>query len=86
MHCVVIIVLKIESAGQVRYDKQFVLCLRPNRTDKVLIVLLKLNRKRRAKHVRNTIEMKSYQASILIRVAVMAGHRFEIYVWPGHSM
>ena len=42
MRCIVIIVLKIEPAGQVRYNKQ------------------QLNSQRRAKHVRNTIEMKSY--------------------------
>ena len=42
MQCIVIIVLKIEPAGQVRYNKQ------------------QLNSQRRAKHVRNTIEMKSY--------------------------
>ena len=42
MQRIVIIVLKIEPAGQVRYNKQ------------------QLNRLRRAKHVRNTIEMKSY--------------------------
>ena len=42
MQCFVIIVLKIEPAGQVRYNKQ------------------QLNSQRRAKHVRNTIEMKSY--------------------------
>ena len=41
MQRIVIIVPKIEPAGQVRYNKQ-------------------LNRLRRAKHVRNTIEMKSY--------------------------
>ena len=42
MQCIVIIVLKIEPAGQVQYNKQ------------------QLNSHRRAKHVRNTIEMKSY--------------------------
>ena len=42
MQCIVIIVLKIEPAGQVRYNKQ------------------QLNSQRRAKHVRNTIELKSY--------------------------
>ena len=42
MQCIVIIVLKIELAGQVRYNKQ------------------QLNSQRRPKHVRNTIEMKSY--------------------------
>ena len=42
MQCIVIIVLKIKPAGQVRYNKQ------------------QLNSQRRAKHVRNTIEMKSY--------------------------
>ena len=42
MQCIVIIVLKIEPAGQVRYNKQ------------------QLNSQRRAKYVRNTIEMKSY--------------------------
>ena len=42
MQCIVIIVLKIEPAGQVRYNKQ------------------QLNSQRRAKHVRHTIEMKSY--------------------------
>ena len=42
MQCIVIIVLKIEPAGQVLYYKQ------------------QLNSKRCAKHVRNTIEMKSY--------------------------
>ena len=42
MQCIVIIVLKIEPAGQVRYNKQ------------------QLNSQRRAKHVRNTIEMKSH--------------------------
>ena len=67
MQRIVIIVLKIKTAGQVRYNKQ------------------QLNRLRRAKHVRNTIEMKSYRASILIWVVVMAGHRFVISVWPWHS-
>ena len=42
MQCIVVIVLKIEPAGQVRYNKQ------------------QLNSWRRAKHVRYTIEMKSY--------------------------
>ena len=45
MQCIVIIVLKIEPTGQVRYYKKKLLwCLRPDRTDKVLPVLLKLNR------------------------------------------
>ena len=83
MLCIVISVPKIEPAGHPGNTNNSLSYLRLDRTFNVLLIPLKL---RRAKHVRNAIEMKTYQRLILIWVAVMAGHRFPISMWPGDSM